>query len=218
MITKNGKNLLVIIFTETGKEWETFATWYSVSKNLPDAKVAIASKRNSETPFELFQWARRVNVPVMHHNPYDETDNNLNKFHFLNVVSDRLFEYNMIIDSLTMVMEPLSKEIISIFKEGSHLEENVWLLRGKQIKEHFNRYAIEKELIRKPQTLCPEAKERNESSCLLSYKKGCGKWIDTLKGCPLSNAAGLASTDMTLNEIKIIEMWKRMCSLYSTVR
>lgn len=62
-----------------------------------------------------------------------------------------------------------------------------------------------------------EAKDSEIGTCLTSYKKGCGKWIDTLRGCPFSNAGGLISETMSVNETRIIELWRKMVPLYSAV-
>lgn len=65
--------------------------------------------------------------------------------------------------------------------------------------------------------LFPEAKDSVELIELISFEKGCGRWINTAKGCPFSSAGGLVSTEMTVNEARIIELWKRMVPLYNTV-
>lgn len=61
----------MLITTETGQDWQAFGTWYSIYKNLPDAKIAISIARNEETPFQYFQWTKRINIPVIRHNMFD---------------------------------------------------------------------------------------------------------------------------------------------------
>ena len=70
MISETGKNLSVLILTEVGKDWETFATWYSIYKNLPNSNVSIICQRNEKAPFVLFQWAKRLKIPLLLTNPY----------------------------------------------------------------------------------------------------------------------------------------------------
>jgi hypothetical protein len=65
--------------------------------------------------------------------------------------------------------------------------------------------------------LCHEAKLENTPQTIVSYKEGCGKWLNTAKGCPFSNAAGLVSEDMTPNERSVIELWDKMVPVYSAV-
>lgn len=47
--------------------WATFASWYSLNKNLPDAKVAIASSRKEMSKWDLFQWTQRCRIPVIYY-------------------------------------------------------------------------------------------------------------------------------------------------------
>ena len=72
-ISPTGKNLSIIISCDylPAHDWMTLASWYSVNKNLPDAKVVIACpRREYERMWGLFQWVYRVRVPMMY---YTET-------------------------------------------------------------------------------------------------------------------------------------------------
>jgi hypothetical protein len=216
MITKTGKNLSILIVAETGKDWETFGTWYSIFKNLPDATVAIASLRNKETPFMLFQWAKRLGIPLFHFNPiYNDLYNDI-LVGVQHAHQQKLVEKNILtIVPLTMAIDVLDQKTLDIFnlKEDVLLNlgtETQWFLRHSDVNAILN-----EEIEPHKYTFCVEANETKTLSPLVNYQKGCGKWIDTLKGCPFSNAAGLASTEMTINENRIIELWKKMCNLYS---
>jgi hypothetical protein len=218
MIGETGQNLSVLILTETGKDWETFGTWYSLNKNLPDAEVVIACKRQAPTPFRLYQWARRLKLKLVYYNQTenDQIANRLNVLH--NVVNTKLTNNNiLIVQPLIMAIDCLDEKTRSLM-EANWINEDVWFLRNPNVAEMLNKYLMHESKIQyDEQPICIEAKESDHLTCLVSYKKGCGKWIDTLRGCPFSNAAGLATTSMTANENRIIELWKKMCSLYSAL-
>lgn len=57
---KTGKGITFVIRCEatTNHNWMAFASWYSINKNLPDAKVVVAVKRSNASP-ELFRWVQK---------------------------------------------------------------------------------------------------------------------------------------------------------------
>jgi hypothetical protein len=216
MITETGNDLCVLIITEPGMDWETYATWYSIHNNLPDADISITSVRNNKPMFQLYQWAKRVDIPVIHHKPFSEDPvlRKLDSIHRAKKTKENL----LVVNPLVMTTETLCPKITESFNtEDRIFDDNVWFLKKPDIPDMMNEYALEGGLFKASTTICFEANETNEPKCLVSYKKGCGKWIDTLRGCPFSNAAGLALTTMTVNENRVIELWKKMCSLYSAI-
>lgn len=64
-----GDGLSVVIACEaTGLDnFLAFASWYSFSKNLPDARVAVACRRPDSPRFDAFRWVRKVGVPFFYH-------------------------------------------------------------------------------------------------------------------------------------------------------
>lgn len=211
-----GRDLSVVIITETGKDWETFATWYSIFKNLPEAGISIISLRNKETPFCLYQWTKRLNIPVSYQNCFTDGDKIANK---LNALQKITFEEQMLVlEPLVVATTPLETNLINLFKNNDFcIDINVWFMRKPNISNLLDQYFLEENQFKPNATLSIEAKESESPGCFVSYKKGCGKWINTLRGCPLSNAAGLVTPAMTVNENRVIDLWKRMCSLYSAI-
>jgi hypothetical protein len=220
MITETGKNLSVVIVTEVGKDWQTYSTWYSFYKNLPDADMSMVILRNDQTPYQMFQWAKRIQVPhvfdrAMSHiillNLLDATRTAIKKM----AIGERI----LIVEPLTMAIDALSPDLLEMFNEDNALFENegILYLHDQNIDDLLNAIMLYEQSPFEHQPLAPEAKDTEDLVSLVSYRKGCGKWIDTLKGCPFSNAAGLATATMTANENRIIELWKKMCSLYSTL-
>ena len=221
MIGETGKNLSVLIVTEPDKNWETFETWYSIFKNLPDARVAIGCQRTPSIPFQLFQWARRLKLNLFFHNPFTHNDpvaNRLDAIH--RAIGRKMVDINiLVIPPLIMSIDVLDHQTITEMQEKNiWMDECVWFLQKPNIKEMINQHFLEeKEIHYDPIPLCVEANETAEVSWLVSHQKGCGKWIDTLRGCPFSSAAGLATMAMTVNEHRIIELWKRMCPIYNAL-
>jgi len=221
MITENGNNLSVLIATQTGRDWEAFATWYSVYKNLPNAKVAIVCARNAETPFQYFQWAKKVNVPILRYNLFDENDPIASRMDAIGkAISQKIIEDTvLVIKDLIMAIDVFDEKLLEQLNSSSQIFDNdVWFLKQPNIPDLMNSYLLDGNTIEiKEKILCSEAKESEDIRSLVSYHKGCGKWIHTLKGCPFSNANGLMTIDMTSCENRIVELWKKMCTLYSVV-
>ena len=215
MINRYGRNLNILIVTEVGEDWRSYATWYSVYHNLPEAKVQIACMRNKQTPFQLFQWAKRLKIPLFFSNP----QGTYSIVEFLNCAKMSQKDNLLVVDDRTLfldVLEPKILDILNVKEVCLDPNYNVQFLRNQNADDLLNQITLGNE-IPYTQEMCFEAKETEKLVCLASCRKGCGKWIDTSKGCPFSNAAGLASTGMTVNENRIIELWKRMCSMYSAI-
>jgi hypothetical protein len=73
-ISSTGDNLNILIACDYLRHhnWMSFLCWYSLKKNLPDAKVYVASQRRI-MEYNLFQWTRSCNVPlVLHKETNDE--------------------------------------------------------------------------------------------------------------------------------------------------
>lgn len=221
MITETGGNLSVLITTETGKDWETFATWYSIYKNLPDAKVAVTCVRNGETPFHYFQWAKRLNLKVIHHDPFDSNNQIASRLDSVRkaITAELITSPVLVVNPLVMTIDVLDKNLLELFDSHNRIFDNeVWFLKEPNVADMLNELFLKDNSLETHENkLCVEAKTSQNIQPIVSYRKGCGKWIDTLKGCPFSNANGLITLDMTPNENRIVELWKKMCTLYSVV-
>jgi hypothetical protein len=218
MINSTGQNLEVVILTESGKDWQTFATWYSVWKNLPDATTRILCVRNGETPFQYYQWVKRLKVPHTFLNAVEE-DPDLNKLQLLGAVPATNI---LLVHPLIVAVEPLEELYVAWLnttEPGIWTDGSVWYCnieqgeRKKLIETHY--FSGEPIIKNSPVKLFVEAKEHENVYPLVSIEKGCGKWIHTARGCPFSNAAGLVGESMTVNELRVNELWNKMVPLYS---
>jgi hypothetical protein len=236
MITDTGKNLDVVIITSPTKNWETFGTWYSIHKNLPEATARVFCIRSPEPSFQLFQWAKRLKIPVHFSNPFGETKITVDsmictkeskRLNWLNVL--RLLKRNhlvgenvLLIEPLTMVLSPLSPDLLTVWNGPlpyHSICEHAWYTKcvsQEEIDGLIDEYNLSNTLPKESENpFVHDAKSTRERKAIVNYKKGCGKWIHTAKGCPFHNAAGLVSDEMTSNEREIVDLWKRMVPLFS---
>jgi hypothetical protein len=62
-----GLNILISCDYSVCHNWMAYLCWYSINKNLPDAKVFITCCRNNVN-CNLFSWTKKVNVPFRMYN------------------------------------------------------------------------------------------------------------------------------------------------------
>jgi hypothetical protein len=216
MVTHTGKNLSVIIATKADQNWQAFATWYSLSKNLPDASVRIICARNNSTPFQYFQWAKRLSIPVTHYTPLDPANSTASRLEILRRLPDIRI---LVIDSTVMAIDTLDESLLQrMEKEDKIFDSDAWFLKNYNLTELMDDYMLEGTGINiEENVLCSDVKTAENPRALVSCRKGCGKWIDTLKGCPFSNVNGLTTTEMNASENRVFDLWRQMCYLYSVV-
>jgi hypothetical protein len=130
MINETGANLSVVILTEPGKDWETFSTWYSFWKNLPDARTILMIERNGTAPFSFYQWSKRLNVfsRVISLNKAEQISPDINqedgKLHnFLSAVASPVLNQNLqekilVIKPLAYSTELLESSVLNIFNNS----------------------------------------------------------------------------------------------------
>lgn len=218
MITETGQGLSVLIVADVLKDWQTFASWYSFYKNLPLATITICALRNGETPFQLYQWTKRLNIPLFFHTSLSP-EPTIQMLDCIREAKKRKLVGNEIlaIPCFTLAIDVLSQKILNIINSQKVCKsrESAFFVSEIEVADLIDGMMLSDEKPFAEVELCVEAKEAEKLNSLVSCRKGCGKWIDTSKGCPFSCAAGLTSVEMTANENRIIELWKKMCSLYS---
>lgn len=222
MITATGKNLNVLIICETGMNWQSFATWYSIFKNWPDASVKLYCHRTLEAPFEYFQWAKRLRIESIKSKPFtEENDNYLNWLGALKKSQEKnlINQPVLLIRPYVMAIDKLNKNFLEKLENNFlWLNEDAFFIKNQNIDKLIDDYCLEgnkKEI--STDNLCIDVKSSEVLFPLVCYKKGCGRWIDTARGCPFSNAGGLITSESTANETRVIELWKKMVPLYHAV-
>lgn len=80
-ITSTGDNLSILIPTEYSihDDWMAFSAWYSLSKNLPDAQVAILCLRGIKDGHLSFGWPVRCGVNYFQHEGLSDSMTLLNR-------------------------------------------------------------------------------------------------------------------------------------------
>jgi len=214
-----GNGLGVVIMTEPGRDWETFSTWYSFWKNLPEAAIQLVCLRNGSAPFQYFQWAKRLKVHTEFINPEFDTEqqNWLSGLKQLDKIG-KLLGALLIVRPLVMALDAFNPDLIKDLNESElWIDDDAWFWRYPKPGDILNDMILEnKQLAKSEKKLCMDVKNP-EPTCFASYGKGCGRWLHTAKGCPFSCAAGLVSDDMTINENRVIELWKKMVPLFHAV-
>lgn len=218
MITEFGENLHVLLVPKIKEDWESFASWYSINKNIPYASCSLIYVIEKDvTPFQLFQWGKRINIHV---SGISNKKNNL-----LNIIRSLIQSKKknvLITPSFNMVLKPLTKDILDIFNQEPQF---IWnndsfsfcSLSINQLINLYNQLTLKGSCDIKNQSISQEAKDSIDLNSLVNYKKGCGKWIHTMKGCPFSSAGGLLEEVMTVNEQEIFNLWEKMVPLYSSI-
>lgn len=74
MISSLGKGLNILIKAKYTKrhDWQAFASWYSIFKNLPDAKVKVCCELPADPEYQLFNWPARCKVDFSFHYKKDD--------------------------------------------------------------------------------------------------------------------------------------------------
>jgi hypothetical protein len=224
MISETGEDLKVVILTQTAEDWRAFASWYSVRTNLPDALVSIICHRTTRVEFQYYQWAKRLKIPLKFVSPFykERIGDTLSDLKGLPLIAN---DKVLMLDYTTVVIDVLSPEWLAIFnnEDPRLIIDDHCLVSNNMTREMvdaaIDNYTFTGDL-KEPvalKQLVFEAKDSEERAAIVSYAKGCGKWIDTMIGCPFSNADGLVHDSMTVNELRIVNLWRKMVALFSTV-
>ncbi len=199
----------VLIIAKNTQNWQMFATWFTAHQQFTDSKFTLCITQSEETPFMLFQWAKRLKIPHFFcKNEFaDPIANHLS-------LAKKAIDINFLDKETPFLM--LSDLMIvnnTDFERILLLDENSGFIPDpKEIDKLINERMLKN--FETKDVLSVEVKEKYDIHPIASYKKGCGRWINKLKGCPFSNAAGLATEDMTINEFLVIDSWKKMTPLY----
>lgn len=226
MISETGENLGIVINTKTGEDWKAFSTWYSINKNLPDAKVYIVCNRTMDVEIRNFQWVKRLNIRHVFQNPvYHDVLSNFLQMISVPVERGLIGENILLVDAKTVFLSPLDNETLDYFNRKDYklaINSTAVFVNGadrEAVNTMIDNIALEG-VPGVPINETPfsyEARDEEELRSIVNYGKGCGRWIDSMKGCPFSNASELLTSSMQPNELKVIELWRKMVPLYNAV-
>lgn len=111
MVTKTGDNLIITIICEylPHNNWMTFASWYSITKYLPDAKCNILCKRGLNK-LNLYDWTHKCKVPMNY-------TNNLESFDF-----NKTNLYHKVINCSVMAIDVWNKDFVGPYNVKSNID------------------------------------------------------------------------------------------------
>jgi hypothetical protein len=221
-INETGENLDILIYAELSQDWETFGTWYSITKSLPDAKIAVAINRSKDVPFQSFQWAKRLSVPHWYRNANPSCDDRLEAALQARKSKRLISERMLVVDALTMFVDVLTSQQRSILNAVTKVWTEIGLrIVGPLSDDGLADAIFEKSLddpVEEVHGICQNVKNAEGYHSIVNYSKGCGKWIDKMKGCPFASASGMVANEMTLSETRVIDLWRKMSPIYGAVR
>lgn len=190
-----GDNLAILIKCDhyPHHDWMSFLCWYSISKNLPEAKVVVACSRGGGMNFDIFNWPRRCGVHFAYHNP------NLDTVKF--ALENEKFE----IDTPLLALEPPTvclRDFEEAQFDSSVLVQNE-VFQAKDVSG-----------------LVSETKAENPS-VFTDYSDGWGKfvtssWINKAS-TPLVTGLSFVKAPMSVNESRLGKLWDRASLMYQGV-
>jgi len=191
MVGEDGKNLSVVIVASANvyDEWMTFASWYSFNKYAPEAKIAIAITRPEEKVHQLMNWAFRLKINYCYYSGKNK---------------------------LEAIKEAISREYISypVLCVESHvcLTDKLNVDEGIYVKDGDD--TIDDSFI-------ASTKDKN-ASALVSIMNGLGRfntetWLRRNKSCPFQKSFRFYHDNITVNEKRVLDLWRQATSLYKSV-
>jgi len=194
-------DVVIACDSSAAHNWMAFACWYSLNVNLPDARVRIVAKRGIDGPF--FTWAARCGVSLLNHREMPGES----KLWRAQVAGVRL--PCLILDPDVLAVREPTPEFLALRGNAQDVAGKVWFLKDR----------VEKPIAVEP-LLCRPAKDDNFCT-FTSYEGGWGKFVTT--ACinsgdyPFRKAERWQADEMSLNELKVLELWKRMDRLFNVV-
>ncbi len=216
MIDEFGTNLNVLLLVKIGQDWQAFSTWYSLYKNLPNATCSLCYiQEKNNTPFQLFQWTKRLKIPAF--GIFDKKNDLLNLLTALIKLNKK---QTLVLPALSVSLKPLNDNLLSLFNNENFLKhDKVYFsdLSKDELITSLDDYLVKDVVNYREVKISEEAKEYEESYPIITYYKGCGNWIYTKKGCPFACVEGLITDVMTINEQKLFQLWQKIVPLYNSV-
>lgn len=247
LITSTGKNLSVLICSDYtfAFNWMSFAAWYSVRKNLPEADIAVTSARNFAN-IQLYNWAYRSGVKFfLHKNVGKNSFPYLNKIYGVYVaLKEELVKPPVIvIDADMMAIREFSNNSLNILNNNKYVTNKkgtIWYFGDnclEKITETINKISTVNcfdldhldlsalnQVFGEPVVADDLGNDTYESdvTTFTHYKERCGNFFrkEYEKGLvhpPFKNQTALRTVDMTVSEKKVFSLWLQMWNTFEAL-
>jgi hypothetical protein len=186
--TGDGLNILIACDYLPHHGWMSYFCWYSLSKNLPDAFVTVASHRRLMT-HNFFGWTRLCKIPFVLHKATDE------KGQIELAIAKNQIEKPLLV---------IPPEVVCIrdFEEADYFPEKI-----TDIKKIDDELCCD----------CKDDKPTVFATYLNGWGKfNTPSWIHKMSGPFISNAK-FGQGAMTANEVRIERLWSDATPLYQIV-
>lgn len=241
-ITNIGNNLNVLISCEytLHDDWQTFATWYSIYKNLPDAEVSILCARDFPGNYSPFRWPTRAAVKFFQHENLEQNIPNVKKLNQLFgtylAIREGLVKMPLLVtDCRQMCVRALSPNTVEAINGTRYGESNgLWFFQDielgdleKTIKnvlafgsvsDSLNHYLGKEEFL-------PELSNSADDpsvTCFTNFSKfenfDLDAWRADRKSSPFVYSQGMASPVASPNARRLLLLWDRMKAAYEVMR
>ena len=191
MVNSLGKNLNVAILCDYSSHhgWMSFLLWYSISKNLPEAKVFIFCSRNIDI-YDFYQWPKLCKIPFYYFSK------NLNKNEINVFIQNKIKNPILILDpDYVCVRDFEESNLVDYFNEDKIYEQNDEICCS-----------------------CKENKFLPFVSYKDGWGKFItSKWINKLD-CPFRFGLKFDLNNGYFNESKISKMWNSASSLFQKIK
>lgn len=225
-ITNDGRGVYILINTSSTihNEWLSFCSWYSIFKNLPESEVVIACARQGRNDSPLgFLWPYKTSTQYFQHKNLGE----LNQLLAISIAMKQglVKQPLIVVNDKTFAIRKFSEKLIHQFQSNDFIRsDSIW---------YFNNHSFEMiaEAINKNKEDCEEREEfaqecsvQNKFSPSFSYfNSQCARfdfddWVKKYSVPPFAYAHKFKSIKMTVNQNKILDLWKRVTNLYESLK
>lgn len=203
MISETGDNLNIVLIVDylPHHHWMAFLSWYSFNKILPDAKFFVICNR-SLMSVGLFEWAKSCDLffTILKKNSVEN--------HVKYLLDKQLLNYPILtITPEILALRELDENYIKFFDAPRLISKKI------QIINQLDSYGTE-------ENLYVDAKE-NKICPFVSYENGWGKFCllewENKNKYPFSPFLKYLRGDVSINEIRINELWNSVTPLFLTL-
>jgi hypothetical protein len=241
---QDGSGLSVLVSSEYQYmyNWMTYSAWYSLNKNLPEAKVAIVCPRSKSVDSMLYGWVYKCDVRYMLHKNVGELYDlsGLNKIYgvYLALKHGLVRQPLVVMDADVMAVDDFTSDTMKVMQDcgfAKNLSGSLWYFNNQpleKIEEVINTLKVVggnldlalDRVFSESVVLDDLANESYEQgvTTFTRYRERCGnftgkEWEKGRTLPPFSVGYALQATDMTVNERKVISLWSQMNSLFDSM-